>query len=406
MSESMNVTGDMLASIRERVPGVYEVQVSVGRDPATGRWRYRSETVRLPATGRGKGWPRAVLAVADRMEAAKREARTPPTGRTLGQLLEAYVDHQERRGRAAKTIRGYRDLAQLVGRDPVAQVRVERLTGYDLDCYLARLADSGLSTVSRHHRYALISQALNQAINWRWIPPPNPAKAATVPANRAEERDPPSPAEVRRLALAAARPVEEGGNPDLATLVFVAATTGCRRGELCGLRWGDLQLDPAVGAARMALERRVSDMTGGPVLMPATKNRRKRGLALGPATVAVLLDQRVRVEARCAFAGVELTSDRYVWSQDPEHATPWRPQNVSNAFRRLRVREGLERVRLHDLRHFAATQLVASGTDLRTAAGRLGHDASVLARIYAAVLPANDVAAAAALDAIVGPLDG
>lgn len=56
---------------------------------------------------------------------------------------------------------------------------------------------------------------------------------------------------------------------------------------------------------------------------------------------------------------------------------PWRPDYASLAFHRLRQELGLRSVRLHDVRHFNATLLLAAGTDIRTVSGRLGHtDAS------------------------------
>ncbi len=67
---------------------------------------------------------------------------------------------------------------------------------------------------------------------------------------------------------------------------------------------------------------------------------------------------------------------------------------MSGAFTALRNREGLRHICLNDLRHFSATQLVAAGIDPRLIAGRLGHDASVLLRIYSHVIPARDQAAA------------
>jgi integrase len=129
-------------------------------------------------------------------------------------------------------------------------------------------------------------------------------------------------------------------------------------------------------------------------MLSATKNKKRRRFALDPITLAVLMEQKARAEARCEALGVELGPDAFVWSQIADHSEPWRPDRVSGAFTALRNREGLRHICLNDLRHFSATQLVAAGIDPRLVAGRLGHDASVLLRIYSHVIPARDQAAA------------
>ena len=98
--------------------------------------------------------------------------------------------------------------------------------------------------------------------------------------------------------------------------------------------------------------------------------------------------------SRCDALGIALADDAFVWSQAADHSEPWRPDRVSGAFTSLRNRENMRHVCLNDLRHFSATQLVAAGIDPRLVAGRLGHDASVLLRIYSHVIPARDQIAA------------
>lgn len=70
--------------------------------------------------------------------------------------------------------------------------------------------------------------------------------------------------------------------------------------------------------------------------------------------------------------------------------------------RRLHDRLDLPKVRLHDLGHFAATQLLAAGSDVRTVFGRLGHaNAATTLDVYACLVSAKDRAAADVLDGLV-----
>ena len=80
-----------------------------------------------------------------------------------------------------------------------------------------------------------------------------------------------------------------------------------------------------------------------------------------------------------------------MFSHDADAGRPWRPDSTSRAFRHLCHEVGLDHVRLHDLRHFVATRLLASGVDVRTVSGRLGHSlASTTLNVYAAFVPDAD----------------
>jgi integrase len=123
----------------------------------------------------------------------------------------------------------------------------------------------------------------------------------------------------------------------------------------------------------------------------ATKTHAERRLAIDPNTCE-LLD---------AMREPPGDPNRFVFSHDGG-VTPWRPNYVTLAFARLTRRTGLPDVRLHDLRHFAATTMLLNGVDVRTAAGRLGHArASTTLDIYAHYTqPADRHAAATLADAL------
>ena len=94
----------------------------------------------------------------------------------------------------------------------------------------------------------------------------------------------------------------------------------------------------------------------------------------------------------------------FVFSPYVEATTPFRPDNVTSFFIRVRNEVGAPNVRLHDLRHFTATQLIGAGVDVRTVAGRLGHsDPSVTLRVYSHALEERDRAAAAVMGGILDP---
>jgi len=111
---------------------------------------------------------------------------------------------------------------------------------------------------------------------------------------------------------------------------------------------------------------------------------------------------RAAVEARSQIAGAALRQDGYVFSPTVDGSEPWRPFHWTSAWRRLREKAGIDpTIRLHDLRHFAATRLLDAGVPVKTVSGRLGHarPATTL-NVYAHFIPASDRAAADAMGEI------
>lgn len=87
-----------------------------------------------------------------------------------------------------------------------------------------------------------------------------------------------------------------------------------------------------------------------------------------------------------------------MFSHRPDGLIPWYPNYTTLSFARLAEREGMGHVRLHDLRHFAATTMLVSGVDFRTTAGRLGHaQSSTTPNVYAHFVKAADAGAARAI---------
>lgn len=107
-----------------------------------------------------------------------------------------------------------------------------------------------------------------------------------------------------------------------------------------------------------------------------TKTHAERRLTLDPVTLAEL------GELAAARSGLE--ADRFVLSHESSGTMPWRRDYATLALGRLAAQRGIPKIRLHDLRHFAATTMLLNGIDVRTAAGRLGHArASTTLDIYA-----------------------
>ena len=188
-------------------------------------------------------------------------------------------------------------------------------------------------------------------------------------------------------------------SPELACFLLLAAATGARRSELVALRWRDTDL--ADGIVR--IERGVVTGPDG-LVEKGTKTHAARQVALDGHTVATVRAHRERMSERAQAFRVELNEDSFVFSNVPDCSEPWYPDSVSRGFKRLCAEEGLAGVRLHDLRHFVATQLLSAGVDVRTVAGRLGHrNAATTLNVYAHFLADADRSAADVIGNIIAP---
>lgn len=424
----------MAGSVREVRPSVWEMRVYVGRDPLTGKKRWVSKHVR--AMGK-----RAAQAQCDRW-AVELDDGTATAGSpgTFGDLAEQWITVKTRRW-SPSVLREHR---RIVDRNlrPLHDVDVAKITTHTLDVLYSELVARGgacarrpcprppcpahgarcerkgcerppcsthkgacagwipcdehpcrhggplsIATVNRIH--VVVRAALEQAVKWGWIRR-NPAEHAEAGEVLEDEIDPPPAADIVRLLAAAA-----DTDTRLATYLLVAVATGARRGAMCALRWSDLDL--AAGTARFP--RVVVIGPGGPVERPATRTKRSgRKVALDPYAVAALVAHHDRQYTYALEAGGALPADALVFSDDVLGGRPWRPDSTSRKFRHLRGGLGLDDVRLHDLRHFMATTLLAAGIDPKVIAQRGGWTkvATMLDR-YAHALPAADQAAAGVL---------
>lgn len=350
--------------IRELAPKVYEVRVGIGRDES-GRVVQRSRTVR-GGIREARKVRAGILLSADNI--------AKPSSSTVAELGKKWLADLERRGKSPNTVHGYRSKWHHIDR-LLGNMRVARVKTTDVNRMYAALAEGGLSAASIRHVHIVARAAFNEAIRWGWIDR-NPVKWARPPEYRPEEINPPADALVRQLIAEAAK---ERGGAEMSRLFFVAATTGARRAELCGLRWPDL--DWTTGT--MSISRSILDIPGQPVSEKDTKSRRgRRRVELDEGTLALLEDQRAAMEARAISAGIELALDGYCFSDAIDGSTPWRLDRITHAFARARERLGREGVRFHDLRHFVVTHALHAGVAIPTLAQRTGHDPSIMLRVY------------------------
>lgn len=374
----------MRGGLRERSPGVWEVRAEVGRDPVSGKRRQISRTVR--------GNKRAAEKVLNALVADTDRGENQGADATFEALADRWLE-QAGADLSPTTLRRYRELLRLHIVPALGPVGIHKIKTAQLDrLYLGLVNEKGLAPASVRQVHAVIRRALRQAVRWGWIAR-NPAADASPPRVRKPDLSPPDVEQVARLLAYATEQ-----QPELGRFLHLAATTGARRGELCAIRWQNVDWS----ASSLTIGRAIITVKGG-LVEKDTKTHAIRRIALDPGTLTILTQQRAEAEERAATADVALAADSFVFSAEPDGGQPWNPTSVSKWFQSTREALGIDKVRLHDLRHFAATRLLAAGIPVRTVSGRLGHaNAATTLSVYAHFLEASDQAAADVMGGLVG----
>jgi len=175
----------------------------------------------------------------------------------------------------------------------------------------------------------------------------------------------------------------------LYALWWLIALRGLRRGEAAGLRWVDLDLDHR----QLTVNQQLTTCGTAIVVSPPKSAASRRTIALDHSTVEVLRAHAHHQQAERIAAGTRWRETGYVFTRP--NGIPVQPDYLSERFHRLVTRHDLPPVRLHDLRHGAASLAHSAGADLKTVQDQLGHASIVLtADTYTSVLPTAQYKAA------------
>jgi integrase len=281
----------------------------------------------------------------------------------------------------------------------------------------------------------VLRASLNQARRWLLVVE-NVAELVEVPRHRVQEIQPLTPDQARTL-------IDSAKGHRLGAIVSVATAAGLRLGEALGLRWSDVNLEAGTLSVRQALERSGGDSAARRPLAAERKamraslkaapkrsgerrrirtqleelrkkwrkvrttlrvtepksTRSRRTIRLPVVVASALKTHRTgQLEERLA-AGKHWEDSGLVFTSPI--GTAMDPRNVSREFQVMLAAADVPHIRFHDLRHTAATLLLAQGVDPRTIMETLGHSQiSLTLNTYSHVLPALQSDAADKMDAI------
>ena len=360
----------------------YYCQVYAGLDPRTGKKRYLTAT----ATSEREAH-RAIHRLVEQLEAGN----VPRSRATLTELIDAWMKAAGPPGEYTRTV--YEGFIANHVADGIGRTRVSKLRAEDLDHWYAELRLKGLAPASVRKLHNIVRGALTQGVKWGWVSS-NAATMSSPPAVPKSVVATPRPAAVREMIDGAS-----AVDPSFGVYLRLAAVTGARPGEMCGLRWSDLHRD----SGELSIERRVVRTKPEPLVKDLTKTGKTRRIPLDQRTLDALADHRQKMEDRAGEFEAQLVADAYMFTDEPDGTGFWRPDSVSRRFRTLRDRGGWAAVPLYGLRHQAATTLIDRGVDAKTVSERLGNSVVTVLGTYTRARTAADRGAAAT---IANALDG
>lgn len=256
------------------------------------------------------------------------------------------------------------------------------------------------NTVIRYQ--AMLSSIFKKGVQWGLINE-NPCARAERP--KASEIDVETLDEeeiVRLLEALADVPAH------FSVITQLALLTGARRGEICGLRWSDIDFEKGT----LSIKRTVQFIPGEGIVFTSPKTKRsRRCIRIGADCLELLkeyrqhqIQERLRIGSRWARK-VTIENGKVVdndmlftrWNGEPLD-----PETVSTWFPRFLEEHGLPAVHFHSLRHTNASLLIAAHVPITTVSGRLGHaQTSTTLNFYASAIQSADAAAADALEGVI-----
>lgn len=333
------------------------------------------ESGQHPQPGRRAQDAMSVTELAERWEAANRPRQNQRTGEWIGWSPKTAKTHRDN---------FVRYILPALGKRPAASV-----TGIELDDLYTSLEDErNLSAAVVVRCHSQIRAMYNWALRKKLVSS-NPAAAADPPKVKASTLKVPAMTDVRAVMdLAPA---------SFSSYIQIAATIGARRGTIVALRWGNVDLVKN----RITFEHAIAESSYG-LVEKGTKADRPYVVSMGSSTTRVLAEHRKRSIEAALGVGAEFGARSFVFSDDGG-VNHWNLSWPTHAWKRFADKAGLDNVRLHDLRHTAASQMLMAGIPISIVAERLGCTEANILRTYRHFIPGSDQEAAELMDRM---LDG
>ena len=176
-------------------------------------------------------------------------------------------------------------------------------------------------------------------------------------------------------------------------VIEVALFTGCRRGEIVGLKWSDIDFENQ----RISVKRSIYKLSDGKAREKEPKSKCSiRTISIPERLCKTLTEYRLQQNRHIAYLGDAWRNLDYVFTEEDGYVM--NPQTPTKQFDHFLKRDGIRHLKFHGLLHTSATMLLANGCDIKTVSSRLGHADITTTNIYVNALESTDRMAAQTFD--------
>lgn len=281
---------------------------------------------------------------------------------TLGEWLDKWLDEYMIFTIRESTLDSYRAMVKNQVKPFIGSKQISSLTTADMQKFYNKIKKEGRVREHPIHGktladsmvrgvHMMLHEALDVAVRERLLVK-NPTNGTTVPKCNYPEKQILGDSQLDTFLEAIK------GEEYWDTFFYVEVMTGLRRGEICGLKWQDINFEEN----KLQVKRSVSVKKGGGVSIGETKTETGvRSILMPPSVAEVLQNCKQRAITEWVF---------------PNFMHPEQPISPATAYRKLKIilkHAGLPLIRFHDLRHTFATHATHGGVDPKTLAGILGH---------------------------------
>ena len=390
-----------MANIISRSNGTYLIRVSCGLD-SNGKQISRSKTFKpskpnLPYTKLNRELEAFVAAFEQEVAEEGPVRNVRPDKITFADFCTQYLEIKKN-SLSPQTYNFYSKVIEEELMPMFARLKMKDLRTYHIQQFIQYLANDkkrldgheGKIAASTVKRYATVLRSIvGMAYKLEYIEEDiGRSRRLEFPKEETKEVEVFTLEEVENILRAL-----EGEPWHIRAVIEVALFTGCRRGEIVGLKWADIDFENQ----RISVKRSIYKLSDGKAREKEPKSKTSiRTISIPERLCKTLTEYRLQQNRHIAYLGDGWKNLDYVFTEEDGYVM--NPQTPTKQFDHFLKRHGIRHLKFHGLRHTSATMLLANGCDIKTVSARLGHADITTTNIYVHALESTDRMAAQTFD--------